>query len=161
MLPLWVPKTESVAVANTAAAYAAGDVLGGLLTIPCRNPQSDQARGFAESVQVVDFNAIGAALKLYLFGEQPASVADNAAFEAGLADADWGKLIAAPIDIATYVTYNTNKAKVAEVVFANVINREVMFNTASGNLYAYLVTAATPTFTAANKVQARFRLWLM
>lgn len=126
-------------------AYAAGDVVGGLLTL--------DASGIVEgstlnSVLVVDDDDEKAALYLYLFNAAPTTIADNAAFAPTVADLK--KLITrVTVPAASYVTLNGN-------AYVDVTDIGKVLTGFTGSLYGYLVTqaATTPTYTAATD------LWL-
>lgn len=139
MMLLWQFKTVKLTPTISGTQYSAGDVVGGLMTLPVRNPESGKASGYVARVQVVDEDGVGAAGKLYLFGAKPAVIADHAAFS--LAIADWHKLIGDPVAISTYTAMGSFKR--AQVAPANVLE----YNAADGNLYAYFVADATPDFT--------------
>lgn len=138
-ITLWQFKTVKVTPTISATAYSAGDVVGGLMTLPVKNAESGKASGFISRVQVVDEDGVGAAGKLYLFAEKPAVIADHAAFS--LAVADWHKLIGDPVAFSTYDAIGTFKREQVN------LNPELAFNAADGNLYAYFVCDATPDFT--------------
>lgn len=138
MLLLWQFRTIKVTPTISATAYSAGDVVGGLMTLPVQNAESGRASGYVARVQLVDKDNVGPAGKLYLFSEKPAVIADHAAF--ALAAADIAKFIGDPVAISSYDAIGTTKRE--EVALDHVLE----YNAADGNLYAYFVADATPDF---------------
>lgn len=139
MLVLWQFRTIKLTPTISATQYSAGDVVGGLMTLPVKNEESGRTSGYISRVQVVDKDGVGAAGKLYVFSEKPAEIADHAAF--ALEIADWHKLIGDPIAISTYDTIGNFKREQVK------LDAELEYNAADGNLYAYFVADATPDFT--------------
>lgn len=141
--------TERIAYVSTtptitAGAYSANDVVGGLLTFQLQPPPlagTTPCNGFLRIVSVVDDDNEKAACKLHLFRAQPSAIADNAAFAPSLADLQ-KRIGVVTIAAADYVTINSN-AQALET------GLEMEFEATGGNLYAYLVCDATPTYTAA------------
>ena len=139
MLVLWQFRTIKLTPTISATQYSAGDVVGGLMTLPVENPESGKASGYISRVQVVDKDGVGAAGKLYVFSEKPAEIADHAAFT--LDAANIAKMVGDPVAISSYDAIGSVKR--AQVALDNVLE----FNAADGNLYAYFVADATPDFT--------------
>ena len=122
-------------------AYSAGDVVGGLLTfaIPGANKQ-----GWLTGIRIADDDDEKAAGTLYVFNDAPTAIADADAFAAGTLDADLDKLLLVKaVAAGDYTTLNNN----AYVHFRE-LNQLFKAND-KGNLYAYFVCTATPTYTAA------------
>lgn len=119
--------------------YAAGDVVGGLITI-----DTTRLRGGAllNQVVLVDDDNEKAVLDLYLFNAAPTTIADNASTTGAFVIADHKKIVTkVPIAAADYVTLNGN----AVAVVADVNN---VIHVLPGSLYAYLVCTGTPTYAA-------------
>ncbi len=139
MLVLWQFRTIKLTPTISATQYSAGDVVGGLMTLPVKNEESGRTSGYISRVQVVDKDGVGAAGKLYLFSEKPTAIADHAAFT--LDAANIAKMVGDPVAISSYDAIGSVKR--AQVALDNVLE----FNAADGNLYAYFVADATPDFT--------------
>lgn len=139
MLVLWQFRTIKLTPTISATQYSAGDVVGGLMTLPVENPESGKASGYVSRVQVVDKDNVGPAGKLYLFSEKPTAIADHAAFT--LDAANIAKMVGDPVAISSYDAIGSVKRE--QVALDNVLE----FNAADGNLYAYFVADATPDFT--------------
>lgn len=157
MQPLWYPKVVQVTPTLDTDAYTAGDVLGGLLTFNVENAESGRAQGYISKVEVIDSDNEGAALKLYLYGEQPTEIADDAAWAGSQTAADLVKLLGDPVAISSYDSIagavNLKREQVE-------VSPELEFNAADGNLYGYLVCDATPTYAAADKLTIKLHCWL-
>ena len=132
---------ESVTLTNTLDAYNAGDVIGGLITIPARP-------GVLRNIKLVDDDNEGAALTLTLFDAQPTTVADDAVLDSNLVVADLSKILRRlTLATADYLTINSNKVG----WFANAsggIDHAIDYATVNNNIYAYLTCDATPTLAA-------------
>lgn len=151
-----------IALTITAGAYSANDVVGGLITIPVATSSDAQhqiKRGFPSGVRgivrrliVHDDDNERAAMKLHLFKSAPATIADNAAFAPTFADLQ--KRIG-QIDVATadYSTINSNAQAIEDDLALD-------FTTLDGNLYAYLVCNATPTYTATTDLSLSINVWI-
>lgn len=136
-------------------AYSAGDVVGGLMTIPV-------GRGATlRTVKLVDTDNEGAELSLYLYRDTPTTIADDAEFAAAVTAADIRKQIDQPLVFATtdYILLNSLK-------YAIKGGHGGVGNTGLGiecipvgsNIYAYAVCTATPTY-AALKLFWQFYFW--
>lgn len=133
-------RTITVTPTVTAGAYAAGDVVGGLLTF-----DAGIDRGTIQSVVIVDNSGQAPAMNLYFFNDTPTTIADNAAIS-GLTDAD-NLLFIGKVATGTFDT-NVNASYTGGVNLAYSLD---------GNLLsAYLVTnASTPTLTATDDITIR------
>ncbi len=128
----------------TVGAYGAGDVVGGLLTLPIGTNGA-----ILRKVKIVDDSDQGAELSLYLFNTLPTTIADNAVFASAFVMADHLAIADEPIVFATtdYTTINSNKfAMRGGYNDPNGVN--VDLRPTDGNAYAYFVCTATPTYTA-------------
>ena len=132
-------------------AYQAGDVVGGLLTLPC-GPST------LRQVKLVDNDNEGAELSLYLFRGTPTSIADDAAFASAFTEADNRLLIDEPLVFSTYTTIN-NEKKSIKGGHADGAGLGIECTPVDGlNIYAYAVCTATPTY-AALKLFWQFLFW--
>lgn len=143
--------SASVALTNSLSAYTAGDVVGGLLTIPTRS-------GTLRNIKLTDDDNEGAALTLYLFNAAPTAIVDADPFATSFVKADHDKLLRVlTLAADEYTTINSNKSG----WFANAdgqIDHAIDFHAPDNNLYAYLVCDATPTL-AALAYTLRFTIW--
>lgn len=125
-------------------AYSAGDVVGGLLTIPV-GPNGATLR----QVKLIDLDNEGAELSLYLFRSTPTAILDDAAFASNMTGADIRKLIDEPLVFAAadYNTINSLKYQIkGGQVDGTGLGIEV--RPTDGNIYAYAVCTGTPTYAA-------------
>ena len=130
------PSKSTVTPTITAGAYSAGDVVGGLLTFTLANTRG--ADGIVRSVRIADGDNEKAACKLWLFAEQPITIADNAAFAP--TDNDISKCVGViAFAAADYTTASAN-------AFAAKHERGIDFTDTNGTLWGYLVADATPTY---------------
>lgn len=154
-MPQWDLVVFKQTLTISGDAYHAGDVVGGLITIPVKNPQNQQAKGFIDTVNLIDTDNVGGAFKLWLFTASPTAILDHAAFEP--VAADMRSVIGAPIAISTYST--ANSLKTAETVLSPI--KVFQLTGAAASLYGYLVADATPNFTNADALTLQIPLWLM
>lgn len=123
-------------------AYSAGDVVGGLMTIPLA---SIYASGKILKAMVLDDGDIKTDLTLYLYDAAPTTIANDAAFAP--LHADNQKLIGTvAIAGADYTTVNSN-AYVIKSTAIEYVGRA---------FYCYAVCTGTPTYAAANHLTFRF-----
>ena len=128
------------------SAYADGDVVGGLLRF-----DSERGSSAIVSVLVHDDDNEGAVFDLYLFDEEPTTIADNAAFTPTIADLQ--KRIAT-IAVDTYATVNSIKVATIHLAQTGTI---VPFS--GNNLYGYLITnGSTPTYAADKTINIRLNV---
>ena len=137
-------KTINLELTVTLDAYTAGDVVGGLLTIPVHNAGGG---GVLRRLITVDEDAQSEGYTLYLFDQLPSTIANDAAFAPTIADLR--KLIGTvTIAAGDYVTVNSLVYTIDEV--------DLEFTAANGNLYGYLVATDTPDYANADAVYLRF-----
>lgn len=137
-----------VTPAITAGAYSAGDVVGGLITIPIKGAGGG---GTMRRIIVVDDANVKGDLKIYLFTDAPTTIADNAAFAPTIADLK--KLIGiVPVAAADYVTLNSNAVAIAD-------DLGIDFFVPGENLYAYVVVDGIETYAAVTDLTIRFGFW--
>ncbi len=132
--------TKSVTPVVTAAAYSAGDAVGGLMTF-----SNVGDRGFITEVQVIDQAAQSVAYELYLSTDSgfTATATDSAM---SISDADILNTAIQPVQIA-----NAHDYTVSAVIGSGDIKRR--FRTTDGNLYGQLVTRGAPTFAAVDDIR--------
>lgn len=136
-----------VQVTTSLAAYAANDVVGGLLSF---NVATITNGGILNRLKLRDADNIGAVFDCYIFNEQPTIIADNnpAAFVAS----DLDKLITViPIAAADYRTINSLKIAIRGGI-ENGLN--IAYIAPNAKLYAYLVSVGAPTFLTATALKA-------
>lgn len=133
-----VPANGDAGITVTLSAYTAGDVVGGLLTFDVARVSD---RGFIERVRLVDEDSQDEPYLLYVFREQPTTIANDAAFAPTVADIQ--KLLFV-ISISTATTVNS-------IDFWHSAQLNYAFNAPDGNLYGYLVAnASTPDYANAD-----------
>lgn len=139
---------EPDALAVTAGAYSASDVVGGLLRIPI-SPVN--AGGTLRWLRLVDDANQKAAMSLYLFNDLPSTIADNAAFAPSVADLE--KMVAKiAIAAGDYETLNSNAIAILPTIIKTVPIEK-------GALWAYLVTSGTPTYAATTDLSLSICVW--
>lgn len=130
-------KTISVDVPNTTSAYVTNDVIGGLITFSVGYPY-----GEIEYIIATDDDGQDLADKIVFYNAAPQTIADNAAY--AVSDTDRTKLIGT----ATLATYDAD----ADASFNAV---SIPFAMNGGDIYAYLVSAAGGTYTAADSLHIK------
>lgn len=131
----------------TAGAYAANDVVGGLLTFPIGS--GDDRIPILDSVIVTIKAAITSTLTLYLFNAAPAVIADNAAYTIGTV-ADVHKFIGS-FTFGTVVDHGTPNSYMTADLDLPVRPIDGM------NIYGYLADGTGFTPTSTSDVQIRMR----
>ena len=138
----------SIAVQPTVqlAAYASGNSLGGLQTIPVFQ-QNGQYQGTLYGVSIANANAATATVTVYLFDTLPTATTctDKAAFVLGAADVP--KLAVAPFTLTPAAPTGTTRTFAQLAMIASVLNKDSAPRTP--NLYACLIVggAVTPVST--------------
>lgn len=136
------------------SAYSAGEVVGGLLTIPI-----GANGGILRKVKLTDADSEGAALALYLFHSLPTAFDDTDAFAPTIDDLN---SLIARVDFAAdnYATVNSlDYVFATEDADGTVALTGIDCPTLDGNLYAYLVAVGTPTYAAADDLALEFVFW--
>lgn len=142
-------KTVDKALTVGTDAYTANDVVGGLITI---DVHSSGGSGQLRRINIIDDDDEKAALTVYLFDQQPSTIADDAAFAPTVADLK--KMIGVVSVVAgDYTTLNSNAHAIKDGL-------GIDFAAPDGNLYAYVVCTGTPTYTAAGDLTLRFTAWV-
>lgn len=138
-------KSPVVQLTISTLIYAAGDVVGGLLTFNIPNANNG---GILNSAHITDDDDEKALFSLYLFDTEPTTIADQAAFTPTKADLE--KRIAV-IDVSVYTTVNG-------VAFSDSIDINQTFT--GDTIYGYLPCVATPTWTAATDLSVKLAVML-
>lgn len=145
-------RTIDKALTIDTSAYGAGDVVGGLITI---DVSSAGGGGVIRRLMLIDDDNEGAVLTIYFFDAAPTAILDQAAFASAMTIGDLKKMIGSvAIAAADYVTINSNK-----IVTKDGDDLNIDYETESGNLYAYIVCTATPTYAAATDLTLRVTVW--
>lgn len=136
-------RPRDIAFPTDGAAHAAGDVVGGLVTIEV-SPKGQQTSGTLVSICLTDDSAQDADLALYIYDSEPSTIADNDAFTLNAANIkkQIGKVTIATGDWETIGSDGWVEKKGSDV--------NVKFSTPDGQLYCYAVYrgAGTPTWAA-------------
>ncbi len=134
-----VGKVLSAVPVVTAGAYSANDAVGQLLSF------SDAVRrpgghAVVRSLTLTDLTVTANVLRLWLFDEQPATIADNAAFD--VSDADLFKVVGViAIPAASYLIATDNQV-------AMVLNVGLVYTLPGTTLYGQLMCTETPTYAS-------------
>lgn len=145
----WVKKIESTPVI-TAGAYAANDVVGGLIKLDL-DGVPDGASGYLHSIVVSDKNNIKTALKVHFFTSAPASIADNAAFAPTYAEIKkrFAVIAVGAADFTSISTY-------AQAIKDGLRNSFVTDSATADSLWVYVTCDGTPTFSATDGLTFTF-----
>jgi hypothetical protein len=144
---VFVGGTSQVQVTPTvtsASAYAASNVVGGLLTF-ANAVQSTVLSGVITSVSVAVKSTQTAGFKLYLFSASPAGTFTNKTAGA-IATADASLLL----DVITLGAADSGLGSNVTIYNTDAISRSVVL--AGTSLYGVLITTGTPTFTTTTDV---------
>ena len=142
--------TLQIQITNSTTAYAAGDVIGGLLTL---NPQALMPSGTIRRVKLIDDENIKPAVTVHVFHTRPgATYTDNAAYAPTLADL---KDYAAPVAIesADWQTVGGNGLVVKD-------DLAVSLSMTDGNVYIVLEADGTPDYSVTNALFLEVEMWL-
>jgi hypothetical protein len=132
---------------GNADAYSANDIVGGLLTFDLNSPSGC---GILQNLKITDEDNEGAALDVYIFNAAPSTIADDAAGALVIADLD--KLITkVEIAAADYEAVNSLKFVIKDEGSEG-LNRAYVTDS-KGNLYAYIICTATPTYANAKAIK--------
>lgn len=145
-------KIVTPAITVDTAAYAAGDSIGGKITLTDAMRVSG-GTGVLAGITLVDRANQKPALEIFLFESDPsaATITDQSAF---VFSTDDTKLVAKVIVTADDWTTIDSKA-VADLANLN----RVVAASGSKNLYAAIVATGTPDFAAATDLKARFKFF--
>lgn len=139
-----LPETIEVAVTTSATAYAAGDCIGGLISIS-NSTREENRNLYIQSATVSDADAQSASFNLIIFDENPSSTTftDNAKLD--VADADLSK-IKGRILINDTLAFNDNSISTADRLALPLRLKD------GRTLYAALLAVGTPTFASISGV---------
>lgn len=146
---IWVEKD----VTCQAAAYASGDVVGGLLEIRVSGPMQGVGALLA-AVILTDLAKQSIAIDLILFGENPSgsTFTENGAIT--IADADLPKYIGT-VHVTDYTAFADNSAATAT---PNTPGSNLPISVVlppSGSLYGVLVVRGAPTYASTSDLKLR------
>lgn len=133
-----------IEITPSAIQYHANDVLGGLIEL---GPVLGADGGCViTNLELVDEDNEGAAIDVHIFDQQPATIADHAAFAPTYADLK-KRVRRVQILAADYETVNSMKAAYTDT----------LYNVApdSTKLWVYLVVTGAPTYAANKKLFLR------
>lgn len=139
------------ATAVTAAAYSAGNAVGGKRTLT--NAVRTPGTGILQSVTILDRANQKAAMTVFIFDQNPAAatITDRAAFVFSTDDLN----VIAQVNFSAGDYTTTNSKAVACISGLN-----IPLKAASGTtLYAAVVTSGTPTFANTTDVQVEFGIF--
>lgn len=128
----------------TLNAYTAVDVVGGLMTFDF-GPVSNG--GVIRQILITDAAAQSEQYSLYIFDDEPTTIANDAAFAPAIADL--GKLV----DVVTVATADWTEINSLDwAIIGSFEDGEmrIPFSSVSGNLYMYAVATDTPDYAAAD-----------
>lgn len=134
-------KMVNLPLTVTAGAYSDGDVVGGPLAFEVGST-GFSVDGIIRGLVLSDDANQAKAMKLHFFSEEPSVMADNAPFAPTFADLQ-KRIGSVTIAADDYEVINSN----AQAIYKEI---GIDFDVPEGILYAYLVTASTPTFAAAS-----------
>jgi hypothetical protein len=134
-----IPVTPTV----TAGAYAAGDVVGGLLTFENAAREAG-AGGLVVGITIVDDAGQDSEMELWLFNAQPDAIADNAPFAPTEADLH---------DLAGIISTSDGAWRAAGTPSANYVSEYFRYDPDSGmSLYGFLVDRTGGTLAATDDI---------
>ena len=127
-------RSSSEVTAN--GTFATGDVLGGRMYF-------EGAGGFANNgilmaLDLVDYGAVGPQVDVFLYAEEPASIANDAAFAEAEADA-LNRIGIISVGSSDWVAIGAG---------AKTVHKEMSIPFTGSSLWAYLVVRGTPTYTS-------------
>lgn len=146
----WSVMSNEISLSTTA--YAAGDLMGGLLTF---NDvlETDIGGGTIVGAEIIDTSTVVAAIDLIVFQNAlstgTSATGDNAAFD--LSDTDMVK-------VSDVISFSTGYLKQYADNALHMVASELdsPFYLSGGNdLYGVLVSQATPTYTTGNSLSVR------
>ena len=144
-----IPFAQDIDVANTVNTYAAGQQIGGVLTLMAPAPFLSGDNGpilIVQTAILTDEDNQKSAVDVLLFRGVPTSSGDNTAYAPNAADMALliGKI---SFPAADWATYGTMAAVVVRLVEAMRI--------ANGKLYAIVVSQGAPTFVSAGVLKLK------
>ena len=160
MLSDWLFQVVEVPITVSLDAYTANDVVGGTLSSNAITQITGNG-GFIAWVRLVDDATQAEAYTLYVYSENPSTIADGDEFVP--TEADYLKEIG-KIDIAA-TDYNTagTEADCARVMAKDTITDDVVYFPLlpNGRLYFRLVPSATPDYADADDLTLHIGLFAM
>lgn len=159
-MAVWRIERALVPLTVTAgSAYAANDVVGGLITVPLGIGHS--GGGFIQSVMLVDKDNEKASFTLYFWSEKPTSIANDAAFIPQESEAIY-QIGSISLPATQYTSLASNAYAIGRAAGDDAISgKELAWEYApSGAIYCYMVCTGTPTYTAADDLILRVTMFL-
>lgn len=132
----------------TLSAYTAGDTVGGLMTFAMSDQGFD---GLIRSILITDAVKQSEQYTLYIYGDLPSTIANDAAYAPTIADL---KKLVATVTVATADWTEINNFDWAllgghEDNVAAGAAMQIPIHSDNGNLYMYAVATDTPDYAAA------------
>jgi hypothetical protein len=143
-------KTKTVEVTPTISTseYAAGDAIGGKMTLSNATTHRGNFGGMLQTVTIIDKDKEGATIDIFFFDTDFTATADNSAFDPS--DADLLNCVGV-VQVGPLDWYNCNDNAVACVR-----NIGLSFTSTSEHLYAQAVIRTVETFTAVGDLTFKF-----
>lgn len=139
----------SIPLTVSLSAYAANDVVGGLIKVPFKGYGNG---GEIRHITVADDDNVKAPLSFYFFRSLPTSILDNSAFAPAFEDLK-NLMLVVEVAASDYRVLNSNAWAIK-----NDINTTV--DPESDTLYVYAVTTATPTYSTTSALEVSFTMWV-
>ncbi len=138
-----------------AAAYASGDLVGGLIRLDNCNPDNTGRRdagGLIQSVAIADLAAQNITKDVVFFDSNPdgTTFTENAALD--IADADLLKIIGVA-QVSSWFSFNDNS-------MGQAVNLAIPFAIAGAPLYAAIVERGAPTYASTADLHIRVGILL-
>ncbi len=144
--------TVSAAITTDTNAYAAGDCVGGLLTLTNALDPAFKTGSTLNAI-ISDLDRQAADFDVVVFDANPSATTFTNNVALDIADADLAK-IAAVIQVTTTVNFVDN-----EVVFSTASpNKPIKVTNSDGTLWAAIVVRTTPTFTTTSALNLKLLL---
>lgn len=145
-------KTYSITPTIDTSAYASGDQLGSLMTIP--NALLNFGAGTLENITIIDKDKQNAALNILFFSAAPTITSvDNAALDISDTEMVSKCLGYVPIAAADYKSLNVNSV----ATIAQTVAKPNLIAT-SDSLYAIILSGGTPTYTSTSGLVVKFSI---
>ena len=147
-------EVASAGLTTATTAYASGDMLGSLMTIPlAKGYGSSRRSGKIIGAVVTDDSDVIGALDLFFFDTTVTNAADNAA--SSWSDADWRRLVAVMTIGTTVLDNGLNKAMVTSNVALG-----APFVAESGSLYMAAVTRTANAVFASGATALNYKIFM-
>lgn len=136
---------------TASSAYAAGNVVGGVLTLT-NAVRKTNGTGVFQNLELLDFDNQKPLLDIFIFSQNPSNgtYTDKAAISWNATDLGF-KIAHVTVTSADWKTVGS----VASTILPS-IAKVIAATNGSANLYAIMVTSSTPTWTGTGKLAATF-----